>query len=175
MRNNIDRDLSVCLDDFSLPKYEEIPDVGLYLEQTVKYINSYFKSFPEMELTGSMVSNYVKKGLISNAVKKQYHREQIAQLIFVTVAKLAVSIDGLALMLSVQKSTYETSVAYEYMRMELMNLLEYVFGKKEVPEKIGVENTEQKYFLRTTITAVAHKMFLDKYMAVLLEARQQEP
>ncbi len=149
--------------------------MGLYLEQTVKYINSYFKSFPEMELTGSMVSNYVKKGLISNAVKKQYYREQIAQLIFITVAKLAVSIDGLALMLSVQKSTYETSVAYEYMRLELINLLEYVFGRKEIPDKVGVENTEQKYLLRTTVTAVAHKMFLDKYMAVLLEARQQEP
>lgn len=175
MRNNIDRDLSVFMDDFYLPRYDEIPDVGLYLEQTVKYINSYFKSFPEMELTGSMVSNYVKKGLISNAVKKQYHREQIAQLFFVTVSKPAISIDNLALMLSVQKSTYETSVAYEYMRLELMNLLEYVFGKKEAPDKVGIENTEQKHLLRTAITAVAHKMYLEKYMAVLLEARQQEP
>lgn len=175
MRNNIDRDLSVFLDEFSLPRYEEIPDVGLYLEQTVKYINSYFKSFPEMELTGSMVSNYVKKGLISNAVKKQYGREQIAKLIFITVAKLSVSIDNLALMLSVQKSTYETSVAYEYMRLELMNLLEYVFGRKEVPDKVGVENTEQKHLLRTAITAVAHKMYLEKYMAVLMEARRNEP
>ena len=175
MRNNIDRDISVFLDEFSLPKYEEIPDVGLYLEQTVKYINSYFKSFPEMELTGSMVSNYVKKGLISNAVKKQYHREQIAQLIFITVSKPAISIDNLALMLSVQKSTYETSVAYEYMRIELMNLLEFVFGRKSIPEKVGVENTEQKHLLRTTITAVAHKMYLEKYMAVLMEARRNEP
>ena len=161
--------------DFKLPKYSEIPNVGLYLEQTVKYINSYFKSFPEMELTGSMVSNYVKKGLISNAVKKQYGREHIAKLIFITVAKLSVSIDNLALMLSVQKSTYETSVAYEYMRLELMNMLEYVFGRKELPEKVGVENTEQKYLLRTAIIAVAHKMYLEKYMAVLMEARRNEP
>ena len=119
MKTNVDHDISVVLDDFSLPAYNEIPDVGLYLEQTVKYINAFFKSFPEMELTGSMVSNYVKKGLISNAVKKQYNREQIAQLIFITIAKLALSIDNLGIMLGIQKSTYETSVAYEYMRLEL--------------------------------------------------------
>ena len=65
---------------FHLPKYEDIPDVGLYLEQTVKYINSYFDSFDGMNLTASMVSNYVKKGLVANAVKKQYYREQIAYL-----------------------------------------------------------------------------------------------
>ena len=27
--------------NFHLPRYQEIPDVGLYLEQTAKYIDSY--------------------------------------------------------------------------------------------------------------------------------------
>ncbi len=167
MKNAVKQDLSVCIENFALPSYGEIPNVGLYLEQTIKYINSFFSSFPEMELTGSMVSNYVKKGLISNAVKKQYSREQIAQLFFITVAKLSVSIDGLATALAVQKATYSTYTAYEYFRLELMNVLAYVFGQKESLETVGVENTEQKYFLRTTIMAVAHKMFLDKYIASL--------
>ena len=175
MKTNVDRYISVVLDDFTLPSYNEIPDVGLYLEQTVKYINGFFKSFPEMELTGSMVSNYVKKGLICNAVKKQYNREQIAQLIFITIAKLALSIDNVGLMLRIQKSTYETSVAYEYMRLELINMLEYVFGRKEEPDKVGVENTEQKHLLRKAVTAVAHKMYLEKYMSVLTEECGKEP
>ena len=174
MRTSVNCDLSVCLDEFALPAFEEIPDVGLYLEQTVKYINSFFKSFPTIELTGSMVSNYVKKGLISSPQKKLYNREQIAQLIFVAVAKQTMSIDGLALMLSVQNSTYATKIAYEYFRLELMNLLEFVFGRKAIPDAVGVENTEQKYFLRAAITAVAHKMFLDVYMAKLLENRSIE-
>ena len=67
--------LAAGIKDFCLPAYNEIPDVGLYLEQTVKYINGYFAPFPDMELTASMVSNYVKKGLVSNPVKKQYSRE----------------------------------------------------------------------------------------------------
>ena len=31
------------LNNFKLPVYEEIPDVGLYLDQVTKYINGYLK------------------------------------------------------------------------------------------------------------------------------------
>ena len=37
-----------------LPRYAEIPTVGLYLEQTIKYINSYLAPLGCLELTGSM-------------------------------------------------------------------------------------------------------------------------
>ena len=44
---------------FRLPRYEQIPDVGLYLEQTVRYVNSFLAPLGEVELTASMASNYV--------------------------------------------------------------------------------------------------------------------
>ena len=78
---------------FRLPAYEESPEVGLYLEQTIKYVNRYLAPFQEMALTASMVSNYVKKGVIPGPVKKQYGRDQIACLLFVVVAKVAMSMD----------------------------------------------------------------------------------
>ena len=86
--------VAASIEHFRLPAYESIPDVGLYLEQTVKYINSYFDSFESMNLTASMVSNYVKKGLVANAVKKQYYREQIAYLFFIAVAKNVLSMSS---------------------------------------------------------------------------------
>ena len=55
----------------SLPRYRELPSVGLYLDQTVQLVNSCFRGFPGVELTPSMVSNYVKKGVISHPVKKK--------------------------------------------------------------------------------------------------------
>ena len=55
---------------FRLPGYQEIPNVGLYLEQTVKYLNEFLVPLGA-EITPSMVSNYVKKGLVSNPVRKQ--------------------------------------------------------------------------------------------------------
>ena len=42
---------------FSLPRYEEIPDIGLYLDQTAKYINSYLEPLGDMNITPSLISN----------------------------------------------------------------------------------------------------------------------
>ena len=41
--------------NFHLPRYQEIPDVGLYLEQTAKYIDSYLSPLEDISITGSMI------------------------------------------------------------------------------------------------------------------------
>ena len=145
-----------------LPKYEDIPDVGLYLEQTVKYINSYFEHFDGMNLTASMVSNYVKKGLVANAVKKLYYREHIAYLIFIAVAKNVLSMENLNLFIAMQKQSYDAEKAYNYFCVEVENVMEYVFGVKDTLDDIGSQqDSEEKVMLRSTITAAAHKIYLD--------------
>ena len=55
---------------FALPKYNEIPNVGLYLEQASKYVSEFSVVLQGGAVTGSMISNYVKQGLLSNPVKK---------------------------------------------------------------------------------------------------------
>lgn len=61
--------------DYRMPRYKEIPNVGLYLEQTVKYINECLAPI-EISITPSMLSNYVKKGYIDRPIKKQYYADQ---------------------------------------------------------------------------------------------------
>ena len=58
------------IEGFRLPRYEQIPNVGLYLEQVVRYVNAHLAPLGESELTSSMVSNYVKQGLIPSPIKK---------------------------------------------------------------------------------------------------------
>ena len=155
---------------FRLPRYEQIPSVGLYLEQTVQYINECLAAVNQEEITGSMISNYVKRGLLDNPVKKQYSREQIAYLIFIALAKNVLSMENLRLMISVQRKTYTPQRAYDYLCSEFENLLEYVFGIKESIDTVGVDHTEEKIMLRSAIVTVAHKVYLDK----LFDAMQQE-
>ena len=45
------------IEGFRLPRYEQIPNVGLYLEQVVRYVNAHLAPLGESELTSSMVSN----------------------------------------------------------------------------------------------------------------------
>ena len=69
MKQELNRRVAACAAGFALPRYSDLPQVGLYLDQTVQFINGYFRDFPGVELTSSMVSNYVKKGIISHPVK----------------------------------------------------------------------------------------------------------
>ena len=166
MNNENKTEIKSLIKDFSLPRYNDIPNVGLYLEQVVKYISEYLSPLGSFSLTGSMVSNYVKKGLVENPVKKQYDRKQIASLIFIAVAKNVLSMDDILLLFKMQEKTYEPKRAYDYFCNELENVLGYVFGLKGI-ETIGSDSNDTKTMLRNTIIAVAYKVYLDKYLAVL--------
>lgn len=149
---------------FSLPAYGEIPDVGLFLDQVCRYINEFLEPLPGFSLTTSMISNYVKKGLISNPVKKLYGREQIAYLFFVAVGKSVLSMEDLQVLIKLQQMTYPVQRAYDYFRLELQNVLEYVFEQKEEMEAVGIDTTREKAILRNAIIAVAHKVYLNRIL-----------
>ena len=159
--------IAASIDVFRLPAYQEIPDVGLYLEQTAKYISDCLAPVQDLPVTGSMISNYVKKGLIAKPVRKQYSREQIAQLMFIAVAKMSMSMDDLHLMLTIQRQTYSSEIAYNYFCREFENVLACVFGRKSEMDVIGADTTDEKIMLRNMIIAVAHKVYLDKLFSVL--------
>ena len=158
---------------FRLPRYAEIPTVGLYLEQTIKYINSYLAPLGCLELTGSMVSNYVKKGLIPAPVKKQYFPEQISYLFFVALAKNLTSMENIDLLISVQRATYTLPVAYDYMCGELENMLFYFFGLKDRPEELGETESDEKNLLRGLIMSAANVIYLNNYIEYVRRQNQE--
>jgi len=166
--------LSQQMQDFRLPRYSGIPDVGLYLEQVVKYIDQQLAPLGVPALTGSMVSNYVKKDLISSPVKKRYDRDQIVYLMFIALAKSIMSLDDVAEFIRLQERTYTTEVAYNYFCMELENMLFFVFGLKDRMDTVGVESTDEKTMLRNCIIAISHKIYLEKFIHAVAEEAARE-
>jgi len=167
MKDETKQYVAASVRDFRLPRYQEIPGMGLYLEQTTKYIAEILAPLQENAITGSMISNYVKKDLVANPVKKLYGREQIAYLIFIALAKNVLSLDNLARFIALQKLTYTPERAYNYICDEFENVLFYVFGLKDTLDEVGVDSTDEKLMLRTTIIALAHKIYLDKCFEAL--------
>lgn len=145
---------------FHLPRYAELPDVGLYLDQTVKYINRVLSPLGCGEITASMVSNYVKKDYIDGPEKKLYSAEQIAYLIFIAIGKSVLSMEHITRLFEMQKRTYSPQVAYDYFCMEFENVLQYVFHLKEHVDHIGVTHTHTKTMLRSTIIAITHIIYV---------------
>jgi len=167
MKPETKQGITNSIQDFRLPRYNEIPNVGLYLEQATKYICEYLAPLQESAITGSMISNYVKKGLVSNPVKKLYSRDQIAYLMFIALAKSVLSLDNLILFIRLQERTYSTERAYNYLCDEFENILQYVFGLKPEIDTVGMDSTDEKFMLRATIITVAHKIYLEKCFAAM--------
>ena len=153
--------------NFRLPRYQEIPDVGLYLDQTSKYIASFLSPVLESSLTPSMISNYVKKGLIDSPIQKRYSREQIAYLFFIAMAKNVLSLDALCGFIMVQRQTYDLEVAYNYFVAEFENLLFFTFELKDRMDTVGEETSDEKRLLYSCIAAVTQIIYLEKSLTAI--------
>ncbi len=162
MKLETKRQIAESVRNFKLPRYQEIPNVGLYLEQATKYVCEYLAPLGEFTLTPSMISNYVKKGLIANPVKKQYGRDQIAYLFFIAVAKSVLSLDALTDFIKLQQRTYDLPKAYDYFCTEFENMLCFTFELTDTIEMSGEDNTDEKRLLFTCIVAAVQKVYLEK-------------
>lgn len=169
MKHNTNEKMIQSISGFRLPRYAEITNVGLYLEQTVKFINYYLKPLGVQEMTPSMVSNYVKHKLIASPLKKQYYTEHIAYLMFIAVAKTVLTLEDIRMMIGMQRKNYSTQVAYDYFCVELENLLNYTFEITEAEDCRKGFKSDAKDFLRNILITVVHKIYLDKYLEVFRE------
>jgi len=161
MKDATKRLMAESMNQFSLPRYDQLPDMGLYLEQAAKYINQRLEPLGLPVITSSMIRNYVKMGLVNNPFRKQYYADQLAHLMCVTILKQVVPLEHVSKLFEKQRQVYSDQVAYDYFCMELENILQYRFGLKDSVEEIGETQSLEKEMLRSAITAVSHVIFLN--------------
>ena len=126
-----------------------------------------------IEITGSMVRNYVKKGLVANPVQKRYYANQIAYLISVFILKSVMPLENIQALFFMQKKVYSDQVAYDYLCMELENVLQYHYGLKPEIEHIGRTNSVEKQMLRSAIIAVCNVIYLNGCFRMLSQEERQ--
>lgn len=146
------------IQDFKMPTYQEIPKVGLYLEQTVKYINQCIEPL-HLAITDSMLSNYVKHGLVDRPIKKQYNEEQIARLLFISIVKQTLSMQNIIELFELQMKTYEVDIAYDYFCRELEKGIRDIFANKQSP--MSADMPYAKKILYSVVTSIAHTLYLN--------------
>ena len=85
-------DIEESLKNYSLPHWEQLPDIELYMDQVIslleKYLEIYYETIgTEKKITQSMINNYVKLGTIPPPVKKKYSKIHLAYLLIVCTLK----------------------------------------------------------------------------------------
>ena len=105
------------LEDYRLPAWEEIPDIGLYMDQVVTLVKGYLDYMPpelkeEQIITPAAINNYVRKKIMPEPVKKKYYRSHIAYLIMVCSLKQSLSIPMLKTMIPIGLDGEELKKVY---------------------------------------------------------------
>lgn len=154
---------------FHMPRYEELPRMALYRDQVITYIQQVFEplghTLDEPWITGAMINNYVKSGLVPAPEKKQYGRVQIARLLIICVFKQFLSISAIKRLLTIQRMTYHDQVAFDYMATELEHALASAFGQSGIAPDSASYTTRESLLVRSAAHAFAAKAFLLSYLS----------
>ena len=101
-----------------IPRWNELPEIDLYLDQVVNYLEKYLTQYSANKedkiITKTMINNYVKQGIMPAPEKKKYSRAHIAYLMVICVLKQVYSISDIGKL--IEKIAYENgySVVEEY-------------------------------------------------------------
>ena len=100
---------------FSYPTWEQLPELDLYLDQVLLYVNKTCApvlSSSDKGLTAAMINNYVKHGYVEKPDKKKYQRRQVARLIAITTLKTVFSIQEIASTLNFLQDQASSDLLY---------------------------------------------------------------
>ncbi|MCR5808102.1 MAG: DUF1836 domain-containing protein [Clostridiales bacterium] len=92
------------LNEYRLPAWEDIPDLGLYMEQVLALLTNYLDYLPpelkdEQFITAATINNYVRNRYMPKPRKKKYYRLHIAYLVMICTLKQSLTIATLTQMI----------------------------------------------------------------------------
>ena len=84
------------LNNFSFKNYEELPNIDLYMDQVVTFLDKQLYIFQnntlDKQITSSMINNYVKGEVLPSPISKKYNREHLALIEEICTLKQVLSI-----------------------------------------------------------------------------------
>lgn len=148
---------------FHCPRYEELPNMDLYLEQVLNFVNQSLEPIQSEPVTGAMISNYAKNKATPAPVKKKYTRDHLVYIIVSTLLKQVFTLQQISHFFEIQKKTYPLSVAYNYFCNEYENALESTFCfTGEAMPRIETRLTDQTILVRAVVLSAANRVYVEK-------------
>ncbi|SCI73148.1 Domain of uncharacterised function (DUF1836) [uncultured Clostridium sp.] len=153
-----------------LPRFNELPRVPLYKDQVITYLEDVAKSInvntDEKILTPTMLNNYVKQKVVSPPKDKKYNEKHLAYLIVVCILKQVFSLQEICNLINVQIESCPIDTAYDYFCTEVEKAIEATFVTRDFsyPSSASVTTLESE-MVRSTVMAVAHKLYIQMQIA----------
>lgn len=130
----------------TLPRWDELPEIDIYMDQLVKYVDSYTHALQlqhTKKLTPSMINNYVKLNLVPKPIKKKYSKNHLARIIVITVLKQAFEIPDIKNGIVYQIHSTDPKEAYNFFCHHLEMTIKYFINENK--DDINIEQIKDGY------------------------------
>lgn len=168
MDNNIRFKLK-DIEKFHLPRWEELPNLDLYVDQVITLFDNHLSKYIENDspnkensiLTKTMINNYVKCGILKPPTNKKYNKENLATLFVICILKQVYSINDISNLIRLSIKTTSVDIAYNRFCEHLENSINSIFFDKnyiDSNEKIS----HAEYILKCVVQTFANKLYVQK-------------
>ena len=154
---DINKSLELWLEEinkYELTKYEQLPDIDLYMDQMLTYLDRQLNTFAvstlDKQITSSMINNYVKGDCIPSPISKKYNKEHIALILQICLLKRATNISDIKQMLDALYQNSDFLETYNDFATKATETLHDLSEKTE--EKLAnIETNNQNELLKLAL------------------------
>ena len=149
-----------------LPKWEEIPNIDLYMDQIITYLDNSLCTIIKSNdadtnnriITKTMINNYVKQNIIPAPVNKKYNKIHIAELIVICILKEVYSISDIKKLIDLALYTADIHLAYNRFCSYFENCISSTFTGKSLASDTSLTN--EQFLLKTVVQSYVNKLYV---------------
>lgn len=146
-----------------LPRWEELPNIDLYLDQVVNVMEEYLTDFVAIRedkiITKTMINNYVKHGVLKSPENKKYNKSHLAKLIVICILKQLYSINEISNLINLAVDLSQIEKSYNRFCEALENAIDATFNKRT----FEIENiTDETEILKAVVLSFSNKLYVEK-------------
>lgn len=163
----------------TIPRWSELPQFDLYMDQVVSYINHMLRPLGFDELTPAMINNYVKAHLIHPPKKKKYNQSQLARLIMIAILKSVFSINDIKAGFEIVHQPQKGKQNYDFFVTTFIKTIHDVVGnfQQEVVIKQATQaniQVETSNLVKLSCSAVVQRSVVLKLLAKLQAQKEEQ-
>lgn len=147
--------------------WEDLPDIELYRDQVLSYMKRQHSLQPEdAQLTGAMINNYIKSGLLPRANGKKYTKDHLVYLTAICSLKQVLSVNETDGLLKLQPNIEDAKGFYEDYLIKMDQAFQDTSGH------LAENNTKEELAaiaLQLAISSYSQKLACEKILDLIKE------
>ncbi|MBR4881220.1 MAG: DUF1836 domain-containing protein [Clostridia bacterium] len=163
---------------YRCPRWEELPDLELYMDQVMSVLDKNLKVFigddSTKSVTPTMINNYVKHKLVRPPKNKRYDRGQIANLYIITLLKQIMSLGEIKDVVECVTQKYSPKDAYNRFCEIFESCLMSVFFDEKI-RAVKTEQPEADAVIKSICLAYANMLYASFLISSQLPENGEQP